>query len=147
VLVIRAQDKPEAAWRPGNIRTVIHVGAALGAKHLTVAEQWFEPGAGAPTHRHPEDVEETIQVFSGRARFWVDGEEAELDPGDSIILPGGSEHGFVALGEEPLHIGGATSSATTPTVYVDEPDAVYDIAGTDGLAVDGTRVVRPVDAT
>ncbi|MXU65112.1 cupin domain-containing protein [Oceanomicrobium pacificus] len=55
----------------------------------------FEEGAVGPIHQHPH-VQGTY-VASGRFLFEVDGEERELNPGDSLVIPGDTPHGCTAL--------------------------------------------------
>jgi quercetin dioxygenase-like cupin family protein len=139
-LVIDHTEQELAVWRPGN-RTRLNIGAATGAEHLCLVEQWFEPGRGAPTHFHP-GVEETITVMSGTGRFWCDGEEAVLDAQKTIILPPDSRHGFTNVGEDELHVFAAYSAASVPTEYEESANDVYDIGGRDGTRVDAARVKR-----
>ena len=75
--VIDHRGQELSSWRAGNT-TRLNVGAATGASRLCIIEQWFEPGAGAPTHTH-FDTEETVTVLEGRAEFWLGEERAELE--------------------------------------------------------------------
>jgi quercetin dioxygenase-like cupin family protein len=134
-------DAPKEAWRPGN-ETRLHASAAGGSERLCVGEQWFAPGTGAPTHHHPEDVEEVISVIAGAMDFHLDGERATLLPGQAVIIPGGAVHGFVARGDQQLHIWGAFSSAAPKTFFVEHPDEVIEIGGVEGDRLDSTRTRR-----
>jgi len=136
--IVHWGDAPKESWRPGN-ETRLHAAGSSGTERLCVGEQWFEPGVGAPTHFHPEDVEEVVSVVSGAADFHLDGEHQILRAGNAVIIPGGSVHGFVAIGDEPLHIYGAFSSPSPPTTFVDAPDQVILIGGTQGQRLDTTR--------
>jgi quercetin dioxygenase-like cupin family protein len=140
VLIVDHTRQPVVSWRPGN-RTIRHASKALGSTHLTTGEQWFEPGQGAPMHFHPDGVEEVLVVISGKALFWLENDEFVLEAGQSVILPPLSRHGFVAL--EPLHLGGGgLSSAVQTTMFLDEPDRIYDIGDTEGLKLDAHRRLR-----
>jgi quercetin dioxygenase-like cupin family protein len=139
-LVIDHAKQEIASWRPGN-RTRMDVGAANGAKHLCLVEQWFEPGAGAPTHVHP-GVEETITVLHGTGEFWCDGERAFLRAQMTIVLPPDSRHGFTNAGADELHVFAAYSAASVPTEYEEQKDTTFDIGGKDGERVDAARVKR-----
>lgn len=132
------QERP--SWRPGN-QTRLNIGAATGAERLCIAEQWFEPGTGAPTHTHG-DVEETITVLAGAARFWCDDEQAVLGPQMTVILPPFSHHGFENTGPDELHIWAAYSVASVPTEYDQEPETTFAIGGTEGIKVDATRTKK-----
>jgi quercetin dioxygenase-like cupin family protein len=55
----------------------------------------FETGAEGALHSHPH-VQATY-CASGRFRFVLEGAEHELCAGDSLMIPGGAEHGCVCL--------------------------------------------------
>ena len=67
---------------------------ARGGKLMAV-EAVFEEGAEGALHDHPH--EQISYVTAGRVRFAVDGESAELGPGDSVYVPSGASHGLKAL--------------------------------------------------
>ena len=140
--IVRWAEAPKESWRPGN-ETRLHAAGSTGSERLCVGEQWFEVGVGAPTHWHPDDVEEVISVLSGAADFHLDGEQAILEAGSAVIIPGGSVHGFIAVGEEPLHIWGAFSSPTPNTNFLSDPEEAFVIGGVEGDRLDTTRTRRP----
>ena len=139
--MIIIDEQPVESWRPGN-RTRLWAAKSTGSTRLCVGEQWFEPGAGAPTHSHPKDVEEVISVLSGSMDFWIDGERATLRPGQTVVIPGLTHHGFAAVGDEELHIAGAFSSAAPPTIFDETPQDVVEIGGVEGTRLDSTRTLR-----
>ena len=142
--VVRKADKPEASWRPGK-RGIMHAAASVGGtEKLVVNESWNEPGVGAPTHMHPDGLEEIIMVLEGTGEFWVDGEHTILEAGDSIVMRPYTHHGFTNIGETPLHVLGIFSSAIAPTIFDDEPDKVVEIGGVSGERLDSQRTVRPL---
>jgi len=140
VIVINHKEQELASWRPGN-KTRLNVGASTGATKLCIAEQWFDPGTGAPTHTHFE-TEETITVLEGRAEFWVGDDRAVLEPEMTIVLPPYSHHGFTNVGDGTLHIWAAYSDASVRTEYDADPASMYAIGGTDGERVDAARVKK-----
>lgn len=58
------------------------------------------PGAGPAVHRHAYD--EVCIVQEGRARYTLGDEELEAGPGDIVIVPAGTPHAFVNIGDGPL---------------------------------------------
>ena len=142
--IVRKGDKNEASWRPGK-RGILHAGASVGgATKLIVNESWNDHGVGAPTHTHPDGLEEIIMVLEGTAEFWVDGEHSTLEAGDLIILPPYSHHGFRNVGDDTLHIFAVFSSPTAPTLFDHEPDKIVYISGTTGERLDSQRTVAPI---
>jgi quercetin dioxygenase-like cupin family protein len=55
----------------------------------------FKQGEGAERHRHPQ--EQIVYVVGGRLRVDVDGEAAELGPGDAFHALPGVPHQLTAL--------------------------------------------------
>ena len=62
---------------------------------LMAVEVAFEAGAEGAVHSHPHT--QLSYVLSGSFRYSVEGESTLLNPGDSIIVPGGLPHGTVCL--------------------------------------------------
>jgi quercetin dioxygenase-like cupin family protein len=139
--IVRKADKPVASWRPGK-RGILHAAASVGSTtKLIVNESWNDPGVGAPTHMHPDGLEEIIMVLEGTAEFWVDGTHETLEAGDLIVLPPYSHHGFKNIGEDTLHVLAVFSSAEAPTIFDSEPDKIVTIGGTSGDQLDTQRTV------
>lgn len=65
------------------------------APELMVVSFRFEEGAEGALHDHPH-VQSTY-VESGRFRFHLAGEEFQVGPGDSFVIPSGARHGCVCL--------------------------------------------------
>ncbi len=61
---------------------------------MVVAFRFQEGGQGA-LHNHPH-VQSTY-VESGRFRFSMDGEEFEVGPGDTFVIPSQAVHGCTCL--------------------------------------------------
>lgn len=62
---------------------------------LMAVEVSFETGSAGAPHTHPHT--QCSYVLSGRFRYTVGEDSTELNPGDSIVVPGGLEHGTVCL--------------------------------------------------
>jgi quercetin dioxygenase-like cupin family protein len=122
-MIIVEHEKVEwEEWRPG-VRSRAWATASTGARQVRIAEQVLAVGEQAPLHWHY--FEENITVTRGRARFTVDGETAELGPGNTVIVPSTAVHGFVSIGDEPLHIIASMGWPVNEITYVDDPYAVY----------------------
>lgn len=112
-------------WRPGVV-TRMRASASLGAERLCAFEQWSEPGAGAPPHRHPED-EELIVVVAGIAQLEVDGRQEVLKAGDTALIPSAAPHAFLNTGDGILHTLAVLSSARPAVVYESAPTTTLEI--------------------
>ena len=64
-------------------------------EQLMAVEVGFETGAVGAEHTHPHT--QCSYVLSGKFAYTVEGETAELNQGDSIIVPSGSLHGTTCL--------------------------------------------------
>ena len=62
---------------------------------LMAVEVSFETGSEGAPHTHPHT--QLSYVLSGSFRYSVENESVILNPGDSIIVPGGLIHGTVCL--------------------------------------------------
>ncbi len=61
-----------------------------GSAELTTHRVRLEPGSAVPAHRH--DREEVFTLVSGSAIVVLDDEEHLIGPGDTVIVPPGTEH-------------------------------------------------------
>ena len=89
---------------PGRVTYEIVSHATTGAS-ITLRRVEIPP-AGAATsargqHRHA-DFEECIHVLSGRGMTTSDGNDVEVGPGDTILVPPGELHATRNIGDEPL---------------------------------------------
>ncbi|MFQ1702816.1 cupin domain-containing protein [Loktanella agnita] len=75
---------------PGVTRQVLS-----DSPELMVVSFTFDAEAEGKLHDHPH-VQSTY-VESGRFRFTVAGEEMEVGPGDSFVIPSGARHGCICL--------------------------------------------------
>ena len=82
--VLRWDDEPLERLSDGIGRRM------LNGEALTLAQITLAAGAVVPEHDHPN--EQIATVVSGRLRFVVGGEEREVGPGESVLIPGGVPH-------------------------------------------------------
>jgi uncharacterized cupin superfamily protein len=120
------------------VQSRLHRTPSVSPAGLCVLEQWSDPGAGAPTHRHA-NAEELIVVIEGSAEFWLGGDRSELSAGDSILLAAGSSHGFRNCGEGLLHTVAVFDTAHPLVEYDDEPGIVLEI----GIKHDAAAPTHP----
>ena len=79
----------------------IHSKDVLGA--FTIIEARVPPLSGPPLHYHQER-EEIFEVLDGEFRFHCGGEEFDLGPGSSVVVPRDSAHSWVNLGARPARL-------------------------------------------
>ncbi len=95
--VCALDDGPLAGLRH---RTVID--ARTGALGLALWQEEHLPGFLVPPHRH--DCEEIITVLDGSIRGFIDGVDYHVGPGESILIPEWSLHGFEVTSSVPVRL-------------------------------------------
>jgi len=75
---------------PGVVRRTLVSGDGQTLVRFELAE-----GGVVPEHTHPHEQAGT--VITGRVRFRIGGQDAEVVPGDSYLIPGDVPHSAVAL--------------------------------------------------
>lgn len=77
--------------------------ATVPAQHQSLAEATLP--AGQSTERHYHRVAEEIYfITAGSGRMELDGDVAEVGPGDAILIPPGAWHQITALGDSELRL-------------------------------------------
>jgi mannose-6-phosphate isomerase-like protein (cupin superfamily) len=85
------------------------------SRNLTVT--WVEcaPASQQPLHSHAES-EQVYVIVSGRGMMLVDGESREVGPGDTILIPPGSQHAIRNhTGEELVFVSAASPPWEPPS--------------------------------
>jgi quercetin dioxygenase-like cupin family protein len=104
----------DTEWRPG-VQTRNWSAEIDGARELHIGEQIFEPGKGVPPHWHT--YEEHLMIVGGTMEFTADGETHVMHAPSCAVVHARTVHAFRAIGDEPLHIYGAISSAIHETYF------------------------------
>ena len=71
----------------------------LGQKYLADGKalsmrMWEEERPGEPKPEAARDYETVGYVISGRARLHLEGQQVDLEPGDSWVVPKGANHTY-----------------------------------------------------
>ena len=72
-------------------------GETVTGAHIEVGRLQFKKGEGANEHAHPQ--EQVMYVVSGRLRAELNGETAELGPGEAFHAPPNQPHKVTALAD------------------------------------------------
>lgn len=96
--LLRLVDRKEA-WEPGPdpVCALIHFQAGPRFAGADTGFVWLKAGERFPWHRH--DGEEHNLILQGTCEDSLSG---TLRVGDEGVLPGGTEHDFVAVGDEDV---------------------------------------------
>jgi len=71
------------------------------AANQSLAQATVPVGGATAAHYHPV-AEELYFLQAGRGRMRLGGEEREVGPGDTVLIPPGVEHKITNVGEETL---------------------------------------------
>ncbi|MGW1998284.1 cupin domain-containing protein [Embleya sp. NPDC001921] len=83
-------------------RFVSYVRPGTGSRDLAAWRGEIPAGTVGPAHVISH--EETFYVLSGRLRFTIGGESAELGVGDAAVAPAGSELAVANTTDRPAHM-------------------------------------------
>jgi mannose-6-phosphate isomerase-like protein (cupin superfamily) len=75
--------------------------AWTAARNQSLAEATVEPGGETAEHFHP-NTEELYYFVAGRGRMRLGDEEAEVGPGDCVVIASGTKHKLLNPGTEKL---------------------------------------------
>ena len=84
------------------VRFTSYIRPATGSRDLAAWRGEIPPGTVATPHVISQ--EEAFYVLSGRPRFTIDGETADLGPGDAAIAPAGSTLSVSNPADHPVRI-------------------------------------------
>jgi quercetin dioxygenase-like cupin family protein len=97
--ILRFDDAPVFDLSGVRIRGL--TSPARGATETMTYRVELAGGQRVPDHTH--DHEEVSQLLSGRWTVTIDGEDSELRPGDTAVIPAGVDHAtFTLEGDEAV---------------------------------------------
>lgn len=87
------------------IRELMHpdVHKELGIERQSLAEARVKPGMKTALHKH-QKTEELYHILAGRGLMRLGEDEFEVEPGDTICIPPGTEHCITSIGDQELRI-------------------------------------------
>jgi mannose-6-phosphate isomerase-like protein (cupin superfamily) len=124
--------------------TILVDPANTGPTELCTLIQTLNPGAAVPVHRH-DRAEQVLHFLSGRGTVVVGEHEVEANPGTTVHVPRGVEHGIANAGDAPLSF----LEATTPPGFEQAlrlmgelakptPEAIAEVAGQHDILISVT---------
>jgi len=98
-LVRNAEDvEYETVDAAEGLRKGVLVGEGQGAPNVAIRRFVLEPGGTVP--RHTNEIEHEQHVLSGEYTVGIEGEEFDVEAGDSLHIPAGSAHWYENDGDE-----------------------------------------------
>lgn len=114
--------------RLGPITVTFSVDAEQSGGSVTICRCDVKAGAGVPVAHSHDAFEETLYGVEGVTTLTLDGEDIEIGPGDTVCIPRGAVHSFVAERGDAAFLAIATPGVFGPA-YFHEIAAVVEAAG------------------
>ena len=102
MLIKRLRDCTEIIANDGcRLREVLHPANDAADVSYSLAYAWVDPGQATLPHRLRAQIE-VYSILRGRGRMHIGDEEADVEEGDSIVIPAGSVQWIENTGAETL---------------------------------------------
>ena len=101
--IIKKQDLSKPAAAGSGAESCILVGIDQGSRSLHIEEVSVAPNARIPRRINPH-TEVAIIVQEGKLDAILGRERVPVGPGDAVLAPAGSAHGFLNRYEEPARL-------------------------------------------
>ena len=95
---VRAEDGERLSFM--GMELIWKITSSMSGGTLCSAVQVGPPGTGVPLHIHRND-DEFFFLIEGGLRMLVDEERFDMAPGDIVMLPKGTPHAFLIIGDRP----------------------------------------------
>jgi quercetin dioxygenase-like cupin family protein len=89
---VRWEEIPDEFVREGVRRR------GFGTKECLLVMNECSPGMDLRPHTH--EFDQIAMILSGRANYYVEGQQNEMGPGSVLLIPSGKEHYIEPVGDE-----------------------------------------------
>lgn len=103
VPIFKKQELSKRAEAAAGTESSILLGVDQGSQSLHIEEVRMAPNARIPRRINP-DTEVAIIVQEGKVDAILGRERVPIGPGDTVLAPAGSAHGFLNRYEEPARL-------------------------------------------
>ena len=98
--IIRSNDRNRNEAISEGLESFSIVDAAHGSDHLRAGELTVAPKTRVPRHTHT-NTEEAMVLLEGELQALVGSQRESIAPGDVVLAPAGTVHGFINLSDAP----------------------------------------------
>ena len=131
--IIKKQELSKRAQAGLGAQSSILVGADQGSLSLHIEEVSVAPNARIPRRVNPR-TEVAIIVQEGKVDAILGRERVPIGPGDTVLAPAGSAHGFLNRYEEPARLLFVFPTHQVERVEVSVPGATVGFPSERGLS-------------
>jgi quercetin dioxygenase-like cupin family protein len=143
VPIIRKADSPASPGSAPGLATRIVLGRGRGSRSLHIEEVTVAPDARIPRCVNPH-TEVAVIVQEGRLDALIGRERTTLGPGDALLAPAGSAHGFLNRYPDPARLLFVYPSQEIERVPVSVPGATTGFLSEQGLTGYRSPADRPL---
>jgi quercetin dioxygenase-like cupin family protein len=133
VPIIKKQESSKLAGPATGAETSILVGVDQGSQSLHIEEVTVAPNGRIPRRINPH-TEIAIIVQEGKLDVILGRERVPIGPGDTVLAPAGSAHGFLNRYEEPARLLFVYPTHQVEQVEVSIPGATLGFPSEKGLS-------------
>jgi quercetin dioxygenase-like cupin family protein len=133
VPIIKKQELSKPAGAAGEAERCIVVGVDQGSRSLHIEEVSVAPNARIPRRINPH-TEVAIIVQEGKVDAILGRERAPIGPGDTVLAPAGSAHGFLNRYKAPARLLFVYPTHQVEQVEVSIPGATSGFPSEKGLS-------------
>jgi quercetin dioxygenase-like cupin family protein len=144
VPIIKKQELSNRAGAAGDAERCILVGADQGSRSLHIEEVSVAPNARIPRRINPH-TEVAIIVQEGKLDAILGRERVPIGPGDTVLAPAGSAHGFLNRYQEPARLLFVYPTHQVEQVEVSIPGATLGFPSERGLSGYQSPQDRPLE--
>ena len=101
--IIRKIDRNRNEAISEGLESFSIVDAAHGSDHLRAGELTVAPKTRVPRHTHT-NTEEAMVLLEGELQALVGSQRTNIEPGDVVLAPAGTVHGFINLSDAPARL-------------------------------------------
>jgi quercetin dioxygenase-like cupin family protein len=142
--IIKKQDvTPREGSSPG-LEVSDLVDAAQGSHALKIGELTVAPNARVPRHIHP-NTEEAMIILEGTLEVVLGDQRITVGPGDTILAPAGTVHGFLNRAQEAARLLFVFPTHQVERVLSSVPGATVGFPSEKGLTGYASPQNRPLD--
>lgn len=142
--VIRNQDSARNAGASPGLEVRVMVEEEQGAQSLRMGEITVAPNTRLARHIHT-NTEEAVVVLEGTLDAIVGRERVPIGPGDAVLTPAGTVHGFLNRSGEPAKLLYVYPTNHVEKVLANEPRSTAGFASESGLKGYASPGDRPLD--
>jgi quercetin dioxygenase-like cupin family protein len=144
VPIIKKQELSNRAGAAGGAERCILVGADQGSRSLHIEEVSVAPNARISRRINPH-TEVAIIVQEGKLDAILGRERLPIGPGDTVLAPAGSAHGFLNRYQEPARLLFVYPTHQVEQVEVSIPGATLGFPSERGLSGYQSPQDRPLE--